>query len=64
MCLKQPGSLFGAFWGHSGRLWLPVATFQAHLALESQQLENCAKNDSKMGAFLGPFDCLGHPWAP
>ena len=51
-------------WGHFGRLWLPVATFQAHLAPESQNLEKCAKNDFKMGAFLTPFGCLGHPWAP
>ena len=59
--LKQPGSLFGAFWHPFGRLGLPVATFQAHLAPESQKLENCAKNGSKMGAFLDPFWL---PWAP
>ena len=53
--LKQPGSLFGALWDHFGRLWLLVATFQAHLTPESRRLAHFAKNDSKMGAFLGPF---------
>ena len=53
--LKQLGSLFGAFWDHFGRLWLLVATFQAHLTPESRRLAHFAKNDSKMGAFLGPF---------
>ena len=53
--LKQPGSLFGAFWGLFGRLWLLVATFQAHLTPESRRLAHFAKNDSKVGAFLGPF---------
>ena len=68
--LKQLGSLFGAFWHHFGRLGLPVATFQAHLAPESHKLENYAKVDSKMGAFLGPFwvPCTlglhkGAPWS-
>merc|ERR1711966_145505 len=32
MFLKPPGSLFGTFWHHFGRLGLPVATFQALLA--------------------------------
>ena len=51
--LKQPGSLFGAFWGHFGRLWLPVATFQAHLAPEAPENEHYAKNGFKMGALFG-----------
>ena len=59
--LKQPGSLFGAFFDHFGRLWLPVATFQAHLAPESRKLADFTKKDSKMGAFLDPFWV---PWAP
>ena len=58
---EAAGVTFWTFRHHFGRLWLPVATFQAHLAPESQKLENCAKNDAKIGAFLGPFWV---PWAP
>ena len=58
---EAAGVTFWSILTHFGRLGLPVATFQAHLAPESQKLENCAKNCSKMGAFLGPFWL---PWAP
>ena len=59
--LNQPGSLFGAVFDHFGRLWLLVATFQAHLAPESRKLANSTKSDSKIGACLDPFWV---PWAP
>ena len=59
--LKQPGAHFGAFWDHFGRLWLLVATFQAHLAPESRKLSVFEKNDAKIEAFLEPFWL---PWAP
>ena len=59
--LKQPGAHFGAVWDHFGRLWLPVATFEAHLALGSRKLAIFVKNDTKIEAFLDPFWL---PWAP
>jgi len=43
MVLNQEGSLFGACWGYFGRLWLLVATFQAHLAPRSRKLMNFVK---------------------
>ena len=57
--LKQPGSLFGALLGHFGRLWLPVATFQAHLAPESQKLGKCQKLTPKWEPFWLPLAALG-----
>ena len=58
--LKQSGLLFEAFWDHFGRLWLLVATFQAHLAPESRKLANFRKKYLKIGACLDPFWV---PWA-
>ena len=51
--LKQPGSLFGSFWHHFGRLgslWPPSRPFWL---LSDQEIENYAKNDSKMGSLFG-----------
>ena len=54
-CLKQLGSLFIAFWDHFGRLWLLLATLQAHWVPESRKIANFGENECNMGALLGPF---------
>ena len=59
--LKQPGAHVGAFWDHFGRLWLLVATFQAHLVPESRKVAVFEKHGANVEAFLDP---CWLPWAP
>ena len=61
--LEAAGVTFWKLLAHFGRLRLPVATFQAHLAPEAPENEKSSKNDSKMGALFGSLlaalDTLG-----
>ena len=60
MFFNQAGSLFGAFWDHFGRLWLLVATFQAHLVPGSLKLTNFVKKRRQTGSHFGSLsEALG-----